>query len=412
MKAIVQDEYGSAPDDVLRLDEVATPDDRRRRGPRPRARRQRRPRHVAHHDRPAPTRSAPRASGCAGPRRRNPGRSVAGHRRGGRRGRDGFAPGDEVYGVVRRRPSPSTPSARADKLAPKPANLTFEQAAAVPDLGAHRAAGRARPGAGAARAEGADHRRVGRRRHVRRADRQGVRRRGHRRVQHGQGGPGPSARRRPRHRLHARRLRRRRATATTRSSTSAATAGCRSLRRALTPRGNARHHRRRDRRALARRQRPPDPGACCSRRSSSQKLGTFISSENAADLIALTELIESGKVTPGDRPHLPAERRRGGHPLRAGRPRPRQGRHRRLRRPSVDGLRRSSGVQWVHEGGRARSPAGGAAKPDRPAACPGCRPVRRGVGGVYDVAPAPSAAHGTSTTSSRCSCTPTPGLRG
>ncbi len=29
-----------------------------------------------------------------------------------------------------------------------------------------------------------------------------------------------------------------------------------------------------------------------------QKLGTFISSENAADLLVLTELIESGKVTP------------------------------------------------------------------------------------------------------------------
>jgi NADPH:quinone reductase-like Zn-dependent oxidoreductase len=29
-----------------------------------------------------------------------------------------------------------------------------------------------------------------------------------------------------------------------------------------------------------------------------QKLGSFISSENAADLIVLTELIESGKVTP------------------------------------------------------------------------------------------------------------------
>ncbi len=29
-----------------------------------------------------------------------------------------------------------------------------------------------------------------------------------------------------------------------------------------------------------------------------QKLGTFICSENAKDLIVLTELIESGKVTP------------------------------------------------------------------------------------------------------------------
>jgi NADPH:quinone reductase-like Zn-dependent oxidoreductase len=29
-----------------------------------------------------------------------------------------------------------------------------------------------------------------------------------------------------------------------------------------------------------------------------QKLGTFINSENAADLVALTGLVESGRVTP------------------------------------------------------------------------------------------------------------------
>ena len=61
----------------------------------------------------------------------------------------------------------------------------------------------ARPRAGAAGPEGADHRRVGRRGDLRRAAGQGVRGRGHRRVQHDEGGPGPVPRRRPRHRLHA-----------------------------------------------------------------------------------------------------------------------------------------------------------------------------------------------------------------
>ena len=51
--------------------------------------------------------------------------------------------------------------------------------------------------------EGPDQRRIGRRRHVRGADRQGVRCRGDRRVQHEERGPGPLHRRRPRHRLHA-----------------------------------------------------------------------------------------------------------------------------------------------------------------------------------------------------------------
>ena len=40
----------------------------------------------------------------------------------------------------------------------------------------------------------------------------------------------------------------------------------------------------------------------------SQKLGTFISRENHEDLLVLKELIEAGKVTPVDRPDLPAER--------------------------------------------------------------------------------------------------------
>ena len=69
--------------------------------------------------------------------------------------------------------------------------------------GAHRAAGSSRQGTSAGRAEGPDQRRLGRRRHVRRADRQGTRSGGDRRVQHEERRPRALDRRRSRHRLHA-----------------------------------------------------------------------------------------------------------------------------------------------------------------------------------------------------------------
>jgi NADPH:quinone reductase-like Zn-dependent oxidoreductase len=46
-----------------------------------------------------------------------------------------FQPGDEVFGVCRGSFAEYA-SARADRLAPKPANLSFEQAVAVPTSGA------------------------------------------------------------------------------------------------------------------------------------------------------------------------------------------------------------------------------------------------------------------------------------
>ena len=70
----------------------------------------------------------------------------------------------------------------------------------------HGAPGAARQGSGAAGAEGARQRRLGRRRHVRGPARQAVRRRGDRRLQHRKRGAGPVAGRGPCGRLHERGL--------------------------------------------------------------------------------------------------------------------------------------------------------------------------------------------------------------
>jgi D-arabinose 1-dehydrogenase-like Zn-dependent alcohol dehydrogenase len=93
-----------------------------------------------------------------------------------------------------------------DLLAPKPANLSFEQVAAVPlaaltALQALRDQGRIEPGykvliIGASGGRG----------DLRRTDRQVLRCRGEWRVQHEEPGDGPSAGRRARHRLHPRGL--------------------------------------------------------------------------------------------------------------------------------------------------------------------------------------------------------------
>jgi NADPH:quinone reductase-like Zn-dependent oxidoreductase len=62
----------------------------------------------------------------------------------------------------------------------------------------------------------------------------------------------------------------------------------------------------------------------------SQKLCTFIASENSADLRVLRNLIESGGDRPRHRPDLPPQPDPGRHPARPRRPRPRQGRHHHL----------------------------------------------------------------------------------
>ena len=153
--------------------------------------------------------------GCAHPKIGVLGSDVAGRVEAVGKDVTGFRPGDEVFGIGEGafaeyavRPS--------DKLAPKPANLTFEQAAAVAVSGLTALQARARPrdrsqpgqqvlvigasgGVGTfavqiAKAFGAEVTGVCSTR---------------------EGGPGPLARRRPRHRLHARRLRRRASSATT-----------------------------------------------------------------------------------------------------------------------------------------------------------------------------------------------------
>jgi NADPH:quinone reductase-like Zn-dependent oxidoreductase len=130
MTAIVQDEYGTAPEDVLRLAEIARPaiaaDEILVRV------------RAASVDRgtwhlmaglPYPMRLA--GFGLRRPKAPNPGRSLAGTVESVGQEVTGFEPGDEVYGTCDGSFAPYA-RARAGRLAPKPANLSFEQAAAVP----------------------------------------------------------------------------------------------------------------------------------------------------------------------------------------------------------------------------------------------------------------------------------------
>lgn len=130
MTAIVQDEYGTAPEDVLRLAEIPRPaisdDEILVRVA------------AASVDRGTwhvmaglayPIRLA--GFGLRRPKGPNPGRSVAGTVESAGKDVTEFGPGDEVYGICAGSFAQYA-RARASKLAPKPANLSFEQAAAVP----------------------------------------------------------------------------------------------------------------------------------------------------------------------------------------------------------------------------------------------------------------------------------------
>jgi NADPH:quinone reductase-like Zn-dependent oxidoreductase len=141
MKAITQDRYGSS--DVLRLDEVATPAPGadevlvrvRAAGAGP---------EVWHVMTGRPYFVRLMGFGVRAPKQRVPGRDLAGTVEAVGSAVSEFQPGDEVFGSGRGTLAEYACAAAADEgkvggagvLAPKPANLTFEQAAAVPTSGA------------------------------------------------------------------------------------------------------------------------------------------------------------------------------------------------------------------------------------------------------------------------------------
>ena len=130
MQAIVQRRYGTAPEDVLRLEQIARPAVKAG--------------EVLVHVRAA---SVDRGTwhlmagipylmriigfGLRGPKTPVPGSAVAGTVEAVGQDVTGLAPGDEVFGSSRGSFAEYA-VARASRLAPKPARLTFEQAAAVP----------------------------------------------------------------------------------------------------------------------------------------------------------------------------------------------------------------------------------------------------------------------------------------
>jgi NADPH:quinone reductase-like Zn-dependent oxidoreductase len=130
MKAIVQDEYGTAPEDVLRLAEIARPtigDD----DVLLRVRAASVDRGTWHLMTGLPSLMRIMGFGLRRPKARNPGRSGAGTVESVGKNVTGFGPGDEVYGTCEGSFAEYA-RARPGKLAPKPANLSFQQAAAVP----------------------------------------------------------------------------------------------------------------------------------------------------------------------------------------------------------------------------------------------------------------------------------------
>ena len=141
------------------------------------------------------------ATGLRKPKNRVPGTDIAGTVEAVGKDVNGLRAGDDVFGWCTGGFAEYA-SASEDHFALKPANLTFDQAAAVgvsatTALQLLRDDGHLQPGA-----QGPDQWGIWRRGHVRRADRQGVRCRGDRRVQHQEPGAGPLDRGRPRHRLH------------------------------------------------------------------------------------------------------------------------------------------------------------------------------------------------------------------
>jgi NADPH:quinone reductase-like Zn-dependent oxidoreductase len=133
MKAITQDRYGPEPEDVLRLQETeqpATRDDEVL--VRVQAASVDRGTWHAMAGLPYPIRLA--GFGARRPKHANPGRNAAGTVEAVGSRVTGVKPGDEVFGIATASYAEYA-AARPAKLAPKPANLSFEQAAAVPVSG-------------------------------------------------------------------------------------------------------------------------------------------------------------------------------------------------------------------------------------------------------------------------------------
>jgi NADPH:quinone reductase-like Zn-dependent oxidoreductase len=131
MTAIVQNEYGQAPENVLRLAEMVRPTI----GPNEVLVRV----HAASVDKgtwhvmagiPYAVRLA--GFGVRRPKATNPGRSLAGTVEAIGPDVTGFKPGDAVFGISEGGSFAEYARVSTDKLAPKPANLSFGQAAAVP----------------------------------------------------------------------------------------------------------------------------------------------------------------------------------------------------------------------------------------------------------------------------------------
>ena len=131
MKAIVQDAYGSA--DVLALREIERPDIRDDEV-RIRVVAAGVDRGALHLMTGVPYLMRALGVGLRAPKTRVPGTNVAGHVDAVGKDVTRFRPGDDVYGTCKGAFAEYA-RAREEQLAPKPANLTFEQAAGIPHGG-------------------------------------------------------------------------------------------------------------------------------------------------------------------------------------------------------------------------------------------------------------------------------------
>jgi NADPH:quinone reductase-like Zn-dependent oxidoreductase len=130
MQAIVQRRYGTVPEEVLRLEQTAKPD------PAPgevllRVRAAGVDRGTWHLMTGTPYLARAIGFGLRAPKTAVPGWAVAGTVEAIGTGVTGLQPGDAVFGTCRGSFAQYV-TARPDRLAPKPASLTFEQAAALP----------------------------------------------------------------------------------------------------------------------------------------------------------------------------------------------------------------------------------------------------------------------------------------